>query len=440
MSAASSPSEAILTGHRSRTGTLLGLLLLTALLRGIVGWALSPQLAEDPDGYRLIANNLVERRSYSTSLPGQTPAPTAYRPPLYPLVLAGSALGNSVSSFSIGMLHLALGMGTIGLTWYLGHRWGLARGATLAALLALCDPLLLYQSNQVMTETLATCLVMVGLVALTRLSDRCDWQSAGYAGAALGLSSLCRPTLLAWFLLSCTVCLILPIPRARKLACMAAFGLAGASVLAPWTIRNNAQFKRPIVTTTHGGYTLHLANNASFYRHLEAAPWGQIWDARNLPDIANNLEPPKFNTFDPAGELERDRLHYQAAWTAMRDTPRIFAWSCVVRLGRLWRLAPHQTSADEPLQQGALRLAVGTWYAGLFCLAIVGLWKLRWEIWKTPWVWGVLLTLVLTGVHTLYWSNLRMRAPVTPFLCLLAATGATNLWTQRISCKAFSNR
>ena len=168
MSAAYSPTKSPATGHRNKAGTLLGLLLLTALLRGAVGWALAPQLAEDPDSYRLIANNLLTRGSYSTSLPDQTPVPTAYRPPIYPWALACSAiLGENVSPLIVGSLHVVLGIATVGLTWYLGQCWGLARGATLAAFLTLCDPLLCYQSSQVMTETMATFLVVVGLVTLT---------------------------------------------------------------------------------------------------------------------------------------------------------------------------------------------------------------------------------------------------------------------------------
>ncbi len=36
---------------------------------------------------------------------------------------------------------------------------------------------------------------------------------------------------------------------------------------------------------------------------------------------------------------------------------------------------------------------------------------------------GVLLAIALTGVHLVYWSNMRMRAPVTPLLALVAAVG-----------------
>ena len=36
-------------------------------------------------------------------------------------------------------------------------------------------------------------------------------------------------------------------------------------VLSPWMIRNLLVFGEPVWTTTHGGYTLALANNPVYY-------------------------------------------------------------------------------------------------------------------------------------------------------------------------------
>jgi hypothetical protein len=43
-------------------------------------------------------------------------------------------------------------------------------------------------------------------------------------------------------------------------------------------------------------------------------------------------------------------------------------------------------------------------------------------------VWGVLLCVAFTGVHAFYWSNLRMRAPLMPFVAVVAAA---TLWPGR---------
>ena len=70
-----------------------------------------------------------------------------------------------------------------------------------------------------------------------------------------------------------------------------------------------------------------------------------------------------------------------------------------------------------------LRWAVACWYAVAMLLAAIGAWTLGRRLWRTPWVWGLLLCLAVTGVHTFYWTDMRMRAPFIPVLCLAAAVG-----------------
>ena len=118
-----------------------------------------------------------------------------------------------------------------------------------------------------------------------------------------------------------------------------AFVLARLIVLSPWAIRNQLQFGRPIVTTTHGGYTLLLANNPEFYQWLRSGPWGSVWRADQF-----NAD---WNRRKPADELQADRLAYAEAWQTIRREPGTFAYSCLVRLGRFWSPLPHQVTADE---------------------------------------------------------------------------------------------
>ena len=42
------------------------------------------------------------------------------------------------------------------------------------------------------------------------------------------------------------------------------------AVLLPWAVRNALVLAEPIITTTHGGYTLALANNEVYYRDILA--------------------------------------------------------------------------------------------------------------------------------------------------------------------------
>ena len=49
------------------------------------------------------------------------------------------------------------------------------------------------------------------------------------------------------------------------------------AVLAPWAVRNALVLGEPVWTTTHGGYTLALANNEVYYRDVLGGSPGQVW-------------------------------------------------------------------------------------------------------------------------------------------------------------------
>src|SRR5487761_651937 len=126
------------------------LLVVVCLIRGGGLWLRSEQLAGDPDGYRALADNLL-----SSGVFGHGQVPTAYRPPLYPLLLAGCLKLTTHSIFAVAALHGVLGVATAVLTVVLGRQCRLGGFASLAGLLVACDPILLHQSTLVMTETLA---------------------------------------------------------------------------------------------------------------------------------------------------------------------------------------------------------------------------------------------------------------------------------------------
>ena len=147
-------------------------LLLALLIRGGVLWLTPGALLADPDGYRQLAVNLVVHGTLGYETFNAGVMPTAYRPPLYPLLLSAC-----VAPAAVAVLHLVMGVATVGLVLVLGRWWGLGnRGAALAALLVACDPILLSQSTQVMTETPATFLATAGLVVLTWASPLLGWQ------------------------------------------------------------------------------------------------------------------------------------------------------------------------------------------------------------------------------------------------------------------------
>jgi 4-amino-4-deoxy-L-arabinose transferase-like glycosyltransferase len=421
------------------------LFVLAGVLRG--GWlaANTASLQSDPDTYRQLARNLLAEGTFGYRVGDATGAAdrvqtTAYRPPLYPLTLAAVGWTDGVGSTSVAILHWAFGVATVLLVYRLSQEWGLGRWGLLATLLVACDPILLNQSSLVMTETLATLLAVLALWCVTRAAAAHSAASSGLrssgpssggariaslivAGASVGLAALVRPTFLVWAA-AIGIVGLLPTGEAyrRRLMRAGLFALSAGAVLAPWALRNALVLDRFLLTTTHGGYTLWLGNNPEFYRSLRQGSWGDVWDSQQLDQ--QYLRICQAYAHD---ELRADRWAYEQARAAIAIEPASFLRACVFRIRSLWGLVPHQTDPAESAARRWARYAVGLWYAAVLGLAGVGVGTLGRRLLQPPWLWGLLLCLAFTALHSVYWSNLRMRAPLMPAVCLAAAAGARRL-------------
>lgn len=404
--------------------TFLALVAITLAVRTASLLAVPDALRDDVDRYRAVAENLVHRGVFAT-----IEAPTAYRPPLYPWLLVPAVALGPYAKPAIAVLHLILGVGTVLLTWRFAMQAGLGRTAVLAAVMVACDPILLRQSTLVMTETPAAFFAVAGLVSLGRAAAcPTGWRTAA-AGAVVALAALVRPTFLPWLVL-CSAAL--PWSAARgghRVAVAAVFLISAAAVVAPWALRNYLHFGKPIVSTTHGGYNLLLGNNPFFYEHLRTEAWGTPWFSHELDR--------QWLAEMPQGEVAADRRAYELAWQCIRQQPAMFVWSCAVRLGRLFSPLPHQISPGESLPVRISRYVIAAWYLLELPLALAGMitvfrqrnaqggGSLRRA--AAPWLWAGLLVAAFAAVHTFYWSDLRMRAPLMPAIATAAAAGAAAL-------------
>ncbi len=443
--------------RKSVAGVFGVVLLFTFVVRGGVLLLTPDALTRDTDDYRRLAENLVEHGTF-----GRGDTPTAFRPPLYPLLLTGCVALGDGSRVAISLLHVLLGVATVAMVFLLGRWWDLGTiGATIAALLTACDPILLAQSTQIMTETPATFLVTAGLVMITwtlatsgigcpenanasdimktdPLATTQPWNGFFICiatGAVLSLGAICRPTLLLWAL-AVGLALLVKTKNSRELTapgkCLTQFhlplmfALGMVLVLCPWMIRNQIEFGRPVAATTHGGYTLLLANNPEFYEWLRTGDWGDVWRADHF-----NAE---WDRRKPSDEIEANRLAYHEAWQNICREPGMFCYACFVRLGRFWSPLPHQVSADETTMRRFSRYAVAAWYVLEFLLTGIGAWCI-FQCRRTPhgflqpWLYALLLVVSLTAIHSLFWTDMRMRAVVMPVVAL--ATAAACTWRRK---------
>ena len=510
----------------SLSSPLLLLFLVALLVRGVALFISPSSFDADPDGYMALAENW-----YSYGVYGNRETPTAFRPPLYPAALKTLILCrvsserpkvksgksnsqtekriiasspnkrlNPVADFfdrnvalsrnaSVALLHWILGVATALIVWFYARRAGLSPIlALLAGTLVVFDPILLQQSRLVMTETAAAffsaLLLLTTTATIQKRDSKFSWFYYALVGVLFGLATLCRPAFYVFsglVFLNLVVVEIASLVRKRRerqtdlvsALCggalrIACFILGLALVVAPWTLRNEREFGKTILTTTHGGYTLYLANNPEIYAHYRSSFPFNLWNPESFHDrrsreIEAAIKENKIQDGTVESELFQDEWNRQKAIQTINEDRAGFYYSCLIRSCELWRFLPNDVSAfadDEqperkktfagmPLSQAVdlARYAVAAFYLLEFILALLGCLALRLSLkrqsndetipkvslWESPFIWGFLLVLSVQLPHLVYWTNMRMRAPLEVFIPILAVMSLT-LFQNKRSC------
>ena len=426
------------------TAIWIGVLLVVGalLVRGAVCFRGTDQFSSDPDAYQAIAETLGATGVFGlTAASGET-VPTAFRPPLYPFLLSSLVVDQHLPKVGVAVLHTALGAWAVLLTYLAGlsmlRRRTWLWGPIAAAVLVMIDPLLLRQSTLIMTETLATALVCTVIWWWARYRNEARDTTFGLVlGGLLALAFLTRPTFLVWaiLLVAAGVFYNWRLGRAKGRQAVAAVAII-ALVVGAWTFRNARTVGHPVWATTHGGYTLLLGNNPSFYAYLNSDAMPGMWDSESFqiayshrydgdPRTAEFWEQ-NWNAMREvqSDEVVRqttehsdDRLAYESARAVIKRQPSMFLWAAGVRVGRLWNPFPSQMAGRVSWTV----VVVGVYCCCLFAAMLIGCFRLGRDLLTENW-WPVLaLFLTLTLVHTVYWSNIRMRAPAIPAIALLAS-------------------
>jgi len=426
--------------HRSSDRRFLMLLLLISLLAGGLrtAWVLSHRelLTVDVDGYLDIARHLTAGSGYSA---GNPPYHTAFRPPLYPcLVALALLLPGNVGT--LALFQVLMGMATVALVGSTARRIGVSTLYSLvAALIVALDPVLIHVSATPMTETFCTFLIAIWASVAVSQSAYRHWT----AGLLLGLLALCRPTFLPFIGLQIFALLMYavlarffsrsPSPSSgdfRPLFRVTVLQLLCIVLcLLPWFIRNGLVVGKWTPATTHGGYTILLGNNETFYREVLHAPWGTSWSGESLLPWQRRIED-QMHAEDPTlnTEPERDAWFYRLALRTIQSHPGDFLYSCLWRFGRLWDLLPQSPLRDSiPVP---LRWVMVLWFSLLWFGMLVGIVRILRQGVREQ----ILLPLMILNVsvvHLFYWTDLRMRAPLIPLVAVLAALGWQRLFGDR---------
>jgi 4-amino-4-deoxy-L-arabinose transferase-like glycosyltransferase len=406
---------------------ILAIVALSLLPRVVLFTRGPTRLGADVDGYDRLAWAIAYRGCFGYGCGG--PVPTAHRPPLYPIVLAAVDRsvdllgGNWVWDFTArALFHALCGAASAVLAWVIARRLGAGAWSPLAGVLVALDPLLVHHSRLVMTETLAALLLVGSLERLCCAHNQLGAKRVFAAGLLLGLGMLCRTTLWAFALLVGAATAAGADVDGRRRVRQAVLVVAIALVVQlPWGVRNLLALGRPVLTTTHGGYTLLLANNDVFYDEVLHGPWGTAWLKDSLEDWQGSVAD-KAEAAGVEDEVSYDGFCYQLGWQTIRSRPLDFLHSIVHRMVSFWRVFPHtMDSYTWPIRLGCAAI-----YVPEFLLMIIALAQRSVSRWPLVLLPTALVSFTL--VHSIYWSDMRMRAPIMPAIAILAALGARRTW------------
>jgi 4-amino-4-deoxy-L-arabinose transferase-like glycosyltransferase len=343
---------------------------------------------------------------------------TALWPVGYPATLALLFLATGPSLVAAKLLNVALGVGTVWLSYGIARALFQSERTARLTLLGMA----FYPNHVAYTSLTATELpflfaLLLGVWLLLR--RRTPLRLPG-AGAAFGWGCLIKPIML--FIPA--LMLLAAHGRERRLRAARDLVVVYAvmlAVVAPWTLRNWREFGSFILVSNNDGINLLIGNNPE-------ATGGYVRDTELTPVL------------DAAGsELERDRLARSLAKDYMRTHP----WATLARApAKLWHLWAKDveglywnelaTGAGEDVPPSerpfylAKLAAQAVWLGLLGCFALA---CARFALAGRPpgfdprWTFGLWLIAYTSALALVFFGSSRFHFPLVPFVAMYSAAG-----------------
>lgn len=365
--------------------------------------------------YEVIALNLLDRHEFSYPYYG-----TVYRSyiaPMFAFICYFLHLIGGRGFVLYLVFHLSIALLTIWLTYRLASRWLNERTGLLAGLLVCFEPsLIIYNSYKVDVVTLASCLLLIGLVFFERMATREAMRDAAFFGLVAGVATLTRMDLVA-MLAPFLVWMVLP-PRPWRTILprfILVIGLVVVTTL-PWLIRNYLVHGRPVFVTTTAWEQLWMGN----YEGTTGTPVPLSGGSRI--DFAS---PSLKATVATGTELEQYAAFRDEALRLIVADPAGFVLRATKKFVYFWWFTPtygmFYTDIPSWMREGYKAL-----YALLLILTLVGGTALMARadgrlLFLMLSVLSVIFTVVL--IHSIYFVEGRHRVLVMPLVLMFSAAG-----------------
>jgi 4-amino-4-deoxy-L-arabinose transferase-like glycosyltransferase len=401
---------------RGRPSTALLLILGLALLARVAVIVATPDYVPmfDAADYDRHAVSIADGHGYPGPQMGPSTQPTAFRPPLYPVALAGvHVLGGGWTAERV--LGALFGVAAVLLSFLIARRlWGGSVAIVAAAILAVFPPLVILSAT-LLSESLFLLLMLGALLAVLQYRDDPRLRWALLAGALCGLAALTRANgSLLVLPAALGVWTLRPRFSRAALAAPLAVGLSALVLVSPWVVRNSLVFDRFVGLSTQSGVLLAGTYNAEARAMAGHPGRGRLpWRLASFRDLYSRAD---LDEAERSSQLTSRGLDYAKAHPGY--VLETMAWNVLRVLDLVHEGTWLQARGVERLTKPVVPVSVYVLTAlALLGLAVqtVGRWRPR----RPPgFVWLFPLLMLLPAIAV--WGLPRYLVVADPFLAMLA--------------------
>lgn len=351
--------------------------------------------------YDQLARNVLEHGCYCFVV-GQ---PSLWRPPLYPLILAGLYALFGYNYMAVLVVQAVVGGLAVPLTVLVGEQMSGSRQAGwLAGLMLALHPVFIFTTGLLYSETLYMPLLLAfayGCIRLIHVRGAAIALAFG-VGVLLGLSVLMRPNLILFpaGLLLWSWAAFRSLHRAVWVTASITLGMA--LTILPWSIRNFAVTGELVTVSANAGLNLLQGNHpnadggALDIKYLD--PWPEL------------------------SEKERDDVYWQQGMEWIRDNPDKFFRLVPLKLYKFF--SPLETSNRGQVLKQAAPLILAA-FALFYLIALTGM-MIAAKHWRM-WLLAYLLIAYPALLAAVFYGGTRYGLVTQPFLALFAAEAVVTL-------------
>ena len=371
--------------------------------------------------YLSAARNLVFHHVFSHSQAAAAEiVPTVSHPPLYPAVIALLWWRDAAPFMAVGLLQAALSAATVALVYLIARDCFNRTAALVASAGMLMAPMSSFYTSLVLTETLFTFLITLGVFLWGR-------KQAALCGVVFGLAALTRTTMLPFLVLLLLLSLWPRVRRSGRRTCLI-IALVALAVSSVWIVRNGFVTGKFVPVATGSGLNL-------LFGTIETSITGtRYWTGSSW--VAKQRELPVFQADEGLPEVERDRARARRAltriladplgWLVVRakQYPKLFIDTGAYVLDPVGNADVHAQPRFRPLVLTikALFILGNLMVTGL---AAFGIFLERARIVSLGHI--ALFPLYLSIIHLPIWIEPRYSLPMMPLVAIFAAVGALRL-------------